>query len=127
MTGVLNMLLAAGPAVHVDGQTINDSLNTSATIEFNADGNVYQTTTGSGRAQIDSALDWIRPASAASGSYEIRATVNSGTVSSGSATGSWLALSTTRSWSTTTSVNLTIEIRLGSNVLDSGTYSLSAT
>lgn len=74
--------------------------------------------------------DWITPTSAASGSYEARATLNSGTLTSGT-TGSWLALSSTREWTVEASVgmadaSLTIEIRRGSTVLDSATVTLSA-
>lgn len=59
--------------------------------------------------------DWVIPNGNAS-LYEVRATLNSGTLSSGT-TGSWLALTSTRTWTVTRSVigvstaNLTIEIR----------------
>ena len=59
--------------------------------------------------------DWISPKAFAPGAYECRATLNSGTLSSGT-TGSWLALTSTRTWTcaNTASANLTIEIRNGS-------------
>jgi len=74
--------------------------------------------------------DWITPTSAASGAYEVKATLNSGALTTGT-TGSWLALSSTREWTVETSIgvvdaNLTIEIRRGSTVLDSATVTLSA-
>jgi hypothetical protein len=95
--------------------------------------------TSSGEAQTDTndtpswtrVEDWIRPTSAAPGSYEVRATLNSGTLTSGT-TGSWLALSTTREWTVErtlngiSSANLTIEIRRGTTVLDSATVTLTA-
>jgi hypothetical protein len=60
--------------------------------------------------------------SGAASDYECRATVTSGTLTSGTA-GSWLNLGTTRSWSrndttagaTPTTVNLTLEIRRASD------------
>jgi|LakMenE18May11ns_1017448.scaffolds.fasta_scaffold9097426_1 hypothetical protein len=66
---------------------------------------------------------WIVPTSAAGNAYEIRMTVNSGTTPSGSATGSWLGLGTTRTWTITksglgpsTTSNVTIEIRNASTL-----------
>ena len=66
--------------------------------------------------------DWVLPNGNAS-LYEARATLNSGTLSSGT-TGSWLALSSTRTWTVTRSIvgvstaNLTIEIRrIGSTTI----------
>ncbi len=59
--------------------------------------------------------DWVTPTANAN-LYEVRATLNSGAVSSGP-TGSWLALTSTRTWTVTRSVigtsnaNLTIEVR----------------
>lgn len=41
--------------------------------------------------------DWVLPKGAAGASYEARATVISGTLTSGTS-GSWLALSSTRTW-----------------------------
>ena len=61
--------------------------------------------------------DWVVPNGSAA-NYEVRATLNSGTLRVGSsATGSWLALSSTRTWSVRrlaagiTNADLTIEIR----------------
>lgn len=126
MLGAILMAATSQPKVTVSGHTTNDPLDTSATVEFNLDGNVYETTAGGGAVQIDTELDWLRPTDLAPGAYEIMASVNSGTVSSGDNTDEWLALTTSRSWSTTTSVNLTIQIRLGTTVLASGTYDLTA-
>jgi len=72
--------------------------------------------------------NWISPVSAAGNAYEIRMTVNSGSTPTGSATASWLALGTTRTWSLsqavvgTTTANVTVEIRKASTgtVLSSG-------
>lgn len=78
--------------------------------------------------------DWLSPKSAAPSLYEVRATVVSGSVSSGT-TGSWLALTSTRTWTRLDSDNngsaqecvLTIEVRYnGGAVLDSSTVTLTA-
>ena len=95
-----------------------------------SDGDIVRATTPLGSADIG---DWINPKAAAPSDYEVRATLNSGTLSSGT-TGSWLALSTTRAWTLTRfvvgaadPVELTIEIRKGSgSVLDSTTVTLDA-
>jgi hypothetical protein len=63
--------------------------------------------------------NWVTPTGNA-GLYEVRATLNSGAVSSGT-TGSWLALTSTRTWTVTrgtvgvSSANLTIEVRRASD------------
>ena len=82
---------------------------------------------GSGNIQSFSG-NWITPTSAAGSAYDIRMTVNSGTTPSGSATGLWLSLGTTRTWTITrvgagtTASNVTVEIRNASTlaVLSSG-------
>lgn len=77
--------------------------------------------------------DWVIPNGNAN-LYEARATLNSGAVSSGT-TGSWLALSSTQTWTVTRSVvgtstaNLTIEIRLAGGpgtILASATVDMTA-
>lgn len=70
-----------------------------------------------------------------SGSYEARATLNSGSLTSGT-TGSWLALSSSREWTVTDSVfdlnpveaEILVEIRNATTlaVIDSATVTLSA-
>ena len=78
--------------------------------------------------------DWIAP-KISFGSYEARLTVNSGATPTGSATGTWLALSSTLTWTIsrtsvgTTSSNCTIEIRNAASgaVKTSATVTLSAT
>lgn len=77
--------------------------------------------------------NWITPTSAAGAAYEARATVVSGSLSSGT-TGSWLSLGTTRDWNVSrgsvglSTCILTIEIRRASDsvVIDSATITLSA-
>ena len=79
--------------------------------------------------------NWVTPTSSAS-NYECRMTQNSGdTLTNSSGLGTWLALSSTRSWEYlvtdvqgSRSGNFTIEIRPagGGAVLDSSTFSISA-
>jgi hypothetical protein len=76
--------------------------------------------------------DWVVPNGSAN-LYEVRATVNSGAVTTGT-TGSWLSLGTTRTWTLTrstvgiSSVNLTIDIRLigGTTILATGNVDFTA-
>jgi hypothetical protein len=137
MTGVLGMLLGASPApgvVTLSGGIVSDVVaapdSAFAGLRIDADGNVYAVAS-SGTSQIDTATDWVRPTSVASGSFEVRATLNSGSVTG--TVGSWESLSTDRTWSVaaaapgTQAANVTIEIRYGSGpVLASGTYDISA-
>lgn len=92
----------------IDGATATYSLNSDGTVR-NQTGTVLE--------------DWITPTSAAGADYEARATLTSGSISSGS-TGVWEALSSTRSWTNerppgsldgTTSGVLLIEIRRASD------------
>jgi hypothetical protein len=74
--------------------------------------------------------DWLTPKTGMS-NYEARATVTSGTLTSGT-TGAWQSLGTSRTWTLTTSgiaqVVMTIEIRRASDavVQDSATITLNA-
>lgn len=76
--------------------------------------------------------DWISP-KRNFGSYEVRATETAGTVTTGTV-GSWLALSTTRTWTKTRtsdspgtdSVTLTVEIRKAGVTLDTATITIEA-
>lgn len=90
-------------------------------------------------ARIQSTLttpigNWVTPTSRAS-AYEVRATLNSGSVDGTSAaTGTWLAMTADRRWTVTrttigtSTANLTLEIRRASDgtVMDSATISLTA-
>jgi hypothetical protein len=94
-----------------------------AQVEFSNTGSY----TGTGNVEGFSG-NWITPTSAAGSAYEIRMTVNSGSTPSGSATGTWLSLGTTRTWTIsqsgagTTTSNVTVEIRRASTgtVLSNG-------
>ena len=105
----------------------------TATYTLESDGDVMSATTSGG--SIDEG-DWIDPKASAPSDYEAKATLNAGTLTLGSsATGSWLVLTSNRSWSVTQIVNsgssnaadLTIEIRKGSGAtLASASVTLEA-
>ena len=114
--------------------TVNDGLvsdiqvgtNSTASITFNSNGTVSSV----GNVATYT-TDWIDPTSAAPDDYEIRATISSGTMTSGTF-GSWLALTSNRTWSKTqftvgsSSAQVLFEIRKGSgSVLDSGTITFN--
>lgn len=67
------------------------------------------------------------------GEYDIRVTVNSGTTPAGSATGSWLNLASTRTWTltaaigTTRTCDLTVEIRSATTLAVLATASVTLT
>lgn len=74
--------------------------------------------------------NWITPAAAAPGAYEVRATLNSGDTPTGTLA-TWLALTSDRTWELTQSggagtktCELGIEIRLGAVVLATATVTL---
>lgn len=105
-----------------DFQAANPS-SATATFTLNASGVAQATTAGSNSnppaGTTGYAPEWMIQGPASD--YEARATLNSGSLSSGT-TGSWLGLGTTRSWTCTASIgaggghtetnaNLTIEIR----------------
>ena len=105
-----------------------NSGSAEASYSLTTTGNVFATTTLNGAINIG---DWISPTSAAPGSYEARADVVFGSVT-GSATGSWLALTTTRTWTLAratpggSAARLTVSIRLSSTTLTSATVDLTA-
>src|SRR5688572_24252931 len=118
--------LSAGPGL--------SGVNQSATYRLNSNGNVEQIITNASGTPLTSTIEqWVTPTSAA-GDFECMASGQSGTFSAGTF-GSWLALSSTRAWTVSTSVpddfvsgSFTIEIRRvgGSTIEDSATISLSA-
>lgn len=87
----------------------------SAGYELNADGIAYEGVNGSYSAISG---EWLLAGSASD--FEVRATLNSGTTPSGTL-GSWVALSTTRTWELSApsgqvrSCELTVEIRRASD------------
>lgn len=105
-----------------------DSGAAAATYALNSNSSIVATTSVVGPLTIG---NWVSPSSAAPGSYECRADISFGSVS-GSATGSWLALTSNRSWSVvrlspgSSSAELVISIRLSGVTLATCTVYLSA-
>lgn len=132
MSFAVAMLMAGGAGiVSISGETIGSENPTGgiAAVRFNTDGTVDRGIDG-GFIQIDADTDWIRPTAYASAAYELRCTVESGTLSSGTAD-TWLAMDDNRTFSVVAgpgqfaTATITIEIRLGGTVLASGVYTLS--
>jgi hypothetical protein len=121
-THKLNVVSGGGGSgtVSIDNQTlVRTSLHgTACQYNLNADGNVYGPTAS---ALLEAWLD-----SGSAGSFEARATLLSGALTTGT-TGVWQALSTTRTW-TATLASIKIEIRRVSDgvILDTATISLEA-
>lgn len=135
----MSILLAAfaaigGDKIQLSGVAVSSvgAGTQTATYTLESDGDVISATTPGG--SVDEG-DWIDPKASAPSDYEVKATLNSGTLNGGSsATGSWLALTSNRSWGVTQIVvgvadtgDLTIEIRRGSGaVLASANVTLDA-
>jgi len=107
-------------------------VDSEASLSVESDGDVVSLTTSGGTIDVG---DWIIPKAAAGANYEVRVTVNSGSLTSGT-TGSWLSLGSTRSWTAyvlsgggTVSANITVEIRRAGvgSALASATLTISAT
>lgn len=117
LTAFLATLGGVDPVIDVQAGTYGNPIPGQAGLyRLESDGDVI---VGAGSDQGD----WVTPKASAPGAYEVRATLNSGTLASGT-TGTWQALTTTRSWTCAFdgTANLTIEIRDGSAVVqDSGT------
>lgn len=119
----MSILLAAfaamgGDKIALSGVAVSSvgAGSQTATYTLESDGDVVTATTPGG--SVD-AGDWIDPKASAPSDYEVQATLNAGTLTSGT-TGSWIALTSNRSWTLTrltvgaaTQVDLTIEIRKG--------------
>lgn len=115
----------------IESFSVGGSAAASVTIQRDGDVTIVGTLSGT-----PGAGDWVLPRNAAIGDdYEVRLTVNSGVTPAGSATGSWLALTSDRAWSHTritvgtTTGNYTVEIRdtLTSTVQASVTFNMTAT
>lgn len=109
-----------------------DFFSVTASIKFQADGDIETFTTDGGT--VDSG-DWIDPKSQAPGLHEIRVTSVTGTGGTFTGTqGTWEALTSDRTWSltatgmgTVASRTFTVEIRLGTTVQDSCSVNLGCT
>jgi len=128
---ILAAMVAALNAVHISisDQSLTDVGASPSFVSYSlqSDGDI-ETVSGVGTLNL---VDWITPVSKAPGAYEVRATLSLGDTPTGTL-GSWVALSSTRTWSLTQtgpgvkSCELFIEIRLGLVILDSATITLSA-
>lgn len=136
MSGIQMMLLGGvsepGTAAFTNFNDGDSSEGGSAGMTYSivSDGNVTYDKLNAGGATYE---QWLTPAIGAD-QYEVFATLNTGTLTSGT-TGSWLNLGTTRSWNVSRDTvggrfaNMTMDVRrVGtSTVLDTWTVSISAT
>lgn len=118
MTGVLAMIMIGGDTVLLPATTTVSEIrvspaNAQATYRLNLSGKLQKVTNSGGTVDLG---DWCLPGADAS-LYECFATLNSGVLTSGT-TGSWLALTSTRSWTCqvapgpgTQDADLTVKIR----------------
>ena len=132
----MSILLAAFGAIGGDQvQLSNVSVSSTgagsqtATYTLESDGDVMSDSSIFG--PVDEG-DWVTPKASAPGTYEARATLDSGDTPTGTLN-TWLALTSNRAWSLTQSTvgsqqaELTIEIRKGSgSALASATITLYA-
>ena len=138
MTMIHLLLGALGPGdrISIDDFLANDVATSPAdaniTVTFKSDGSIEKTA----GVTVTDLGDWISP-TINMANYSIKATLNSGTLTSGT-TGSFLSLASDRSWNVTRTNNtagsdsaeLLLEIVLTAStsiVLDSATVTLTAT
>jgi hypothetical protein len=125
MSGAL-LLMAVGSSppgvVTLSGETVSGGAVTHG-VQVNSDGTVDKEIDGV-FSQIDSGTDWIIPNASANALFEVRATLNSGSLSTSAGTDIWLSLDEDRYWNTTVTANITLEIRYQGVVLTSGVYVL---
>jgi hypothetical protein len=130
MAGALGLMASGG------GQLVNlVGLDPSASAVSPADASATYTLTSGGLEQATGRSDSTWLLIGAASAYEVRATLDAGTLTSGT-TGSWLGLGTTRSWNVTRASNivgsdsatLTVEIRAASSgtVLATATVTITA-
>lgn len=127
-----NKLVYSSESVSISNLTVYSFSFSISTARYTleSDGDIITATTSLGAVD---AGDWITPKSAAPSDYQVRATLVSGTLTSGT-TGTWLELTTNATWTrnaaTANTYNecvLTIEIRKGTgSVLTSATITLQA-
>lgn len=141
--GVVRLRTASGwtivsALVRLTGQAVESFVfspsDAGASVTLGSNGELSTAVTGP-QAPLVSPTDWLVPRSAALAAlYEVRATLNSGALSFG-AVGSWLPLSSSRSWGVNQSgpglreAAITLEIRRTgtTTVLASAVFTLTAT
>lgn len=127
------MLMQGGgvTAVSITNQIINSTAAAPSKAEYvlDSNGDALQVTTSGGTVPI--AGEWL--VSGAAADFEVMATVNSGSLTTGT-TGSWESLSVTQSWTKeqavagSSTVNFTVQIRRAADgaVLDSADIDMTA-
>lgn len=134
MSGINTLLVGvvSSATITISDVTVsasNGGAGANASYELQTDGDISQSINGS----ASNIGEWVVPRSAAGGNFEVFATLNSGTLSTGT-TGSWLDLGSDRSWGVSQAIVGTktavigLEIRrVGTTtVLDSCTVTLEA-
>jgi hypothetical protein len=130
MTGAVAALVAsAGLRITGFSTTVSHTGAGSASAQYTlkADGDIF-TLAGVSSNDIG---DWIAPKAAAGINYDVRATVTSGALSSGST--AWQSMNADRSWSVvrgspgTSNAALTIEIRRASDLVVLGSWTVGLT
>ena len=132
MSFAMAMLMAGGAILTLTGETIEseNSAGAIAGVRINADGTVDQNIDNQ-FFQINADTDWIIPNAAANDSYQVRATVLSGSLSSGTVD-EWLDLDDDRPFSVvatpgnTTTATIRIEIGIGGTAIVSADFTLTA-
>ena len=127
---------AAGIVVSLSATyTVSDSTvsptNANSRLQLTSGGDINSIKITGGTTDLG---DWIAPKSAAGGNFEARSTLTSGSLSSDPSAGSWVALSSSLTWSRQQTTNgtsqaiFTLEIRNATSgvTLASSTVTLNA-
>jgi hypothetical protein len=136
MTGILAVVAGSYPGAGTPAVSISDRTIRKIAIGGSATATYQITDDGTVRNHNNTVLEsWLNGAGGSVANYEVRATVISGPLTSGT-TGTWLSCSTTPAWSLTNSAQdnstdvavILIEIRLASTgvIQDSATITLQA-
>ena len=116
-----SLAMGGGPIVSLPA-----ALSSTSAVSGGATAGVQLTSTGLLNRRIQGTFpfvqNWINPTVFAPGSYEVMFSVTGGTVNVGDAVGTWLALTSTRSWARNNGAGVgvvtgTLQIRLGVTVL----------
>lgn len=118
---IAKTFLGGGPLIDVNAGTYTPTGAVDGGVKYEVDGD-FMARTGATTTYVDNG-DWCAPKIKAPGAgYEIRATLDAGTLKSGT-TGSWLALTSDRTWTVDqyNTADLTVDIRRnGGSILSTG-------
>lgn len=114
---LIKLAMAPGDVVHISNRSIADNVSggtAQARYQLTSGGKAQQARNHVAGGAFQDLEDWVLPNGNAA-NYECFATVNAGSLSSGTS-GSWLALTSTRTWGKSTtnndaSVDITVDIR----------------